>query len=143
VDLREQLFLSPRLPGYYLFPSSYLSWTIKPAKMKKFAYNFPIHPEKIEDWLEFVNEINTSRNEEFSEMHARIGVTRESWYLKKGKDTTEVIVYTEAENENFLVNFKNDDSEFSNWFRQKVSELQPVNLDESTEMPQLVLDWKE
>ncbi|WP_417885848.1 hypothetical protein [Zunongwangia sp.] len=111
--------------------------------MKKFAYSLAIRADKVEDWLSFVDEVNNNRNKEFSEMHARIGVLKESWYLQQKEENFEVVVYTEAEDENFMMNFKNDDSEFSNWFRESVAACQPINLDSETTMPRLVLDWNE
>ncbi|MCL6219905.1 hypothetical protein [Zunongwangia pacifica] len=109
--------------------------------MQKFGYSFPIDPEKVEDWLNFVKEIKHNRSEEFSQMHARIGVYKESWYLQQRNNTYEVVVYTEAESENFMLNFKNDHSDFSNWFRAQVAKFQTIDLDTEIEMPQLVLDW--
>ncbi len=111
--------------------------------MKKFAYSFPISKEKKDEWLSFVKKINTIKKKEFTEMHSRIGVTKESWYLQKTELNYEVIIYTEAKDENFMENFKNDNSEFSNWFRNEVLKLQDINLNYKVKMPTLVLDWTE
>lgn len=111
--------------------------------MKKFAYSFPILKEKIKEWREFAKEVNTIRKLEFTEMHARIGVTKESWYLQETKVGYDVIIYTEAKNENFMEKFKEDNSEFSEWFRSEVAKLQDVNLNTKLEMPKIVLDWAE
>lgn len=111
--------------------------------MKKFAYSFPILKEKIEEWREFANEVNTVRKLEFTEMHVRIGVTKESWYLQETKVGYDVIIYTEAKNENFMEKFKEDNSEFSEWFRSEVAKPQDVNLNTKLEMPEIVLDWAE
>lgn len=111
--------------------------------MKKFAYSFPILTGKTEEWLNFAKEVNTTRKQEFTEMHKRIGVVKESWYLQKTKFGYDVIIYTEAKDEKFMENFKNDNSEFSQWFRNKVAKLQDVNLNIKTVMPKLVLDWTE
>lgn len=111
--------------------------------MKKFAYSFPILSNKVDQWLEFAKEVNTTRKREFTEMHARIGVTKESWYLQKTTAGYEVLVYTEAKDENFIQKFKNDTSAFSEWFREKVVQYQDINLDSTFSMPQLVLDWSE
>ncbi|MBZ9627151.1 hypothetical protein LB450_03450 [Psychroflexus sp. CAK1W] len=111
--------------------------------MKKFAYSFPILEHKIDKWLSFAEEINTSKNDEFSQMHKRIGVKKESWFLQKSDDGYSVVVYTEAESDDFLENFKNDTSDFSNWFRKEVSELQNIDLNYKTQMPIKVLDWEE
>lgn len=111
--------------------------------IKKFAYSFPILEDKIDQWLNFANEVNTTRKEEFSKMHKRIGVKKESWFLQNSTEGYSVLVYTEADNEEFMANFKKDQSEFSDWFRKKVSELQNVDLDHKTEMPVKVLDWEE
>ena len=73
--------------------------------MKKYVYSYPILKDNIEEWLHFVKEVNTNRNLEFTEMHARIGVTKESWYLKQTNDVYEVLVYTEAKDENFVEKF--------------------------------------
>jgi hypothetical protein len=72
-------------------------------------------------------------------MHGRIGVKKESWYLQETQNGFYVVVYTEATNENF----KNDNSEFSKWFRGEVTQLQGINLDTEVKMPKLVLDWTE
>lgn len=109
--------------------------------LEKFVYAFPILTEKVEEWLQFVKEINTTRKKDFSEMHARIGVFKENWYLQKKHEDFQVIVYTEAHDEQFLRRFKEDQSEFSNWFREKVSELQSIDLDSETTMPEMVLNW--
>ena len=109
--------------------------------MKKFAYSYPILNEKLNEWFSFVEEVNTNRNREFSEMHARIGVTKESWYLQKTSAGYEVVVYTEAIDENFVEKFKNDNTEFSNWFRSKVEKTQSIDLNAHSEMPEIVLDW--
>lgn len=111
--------------------------------MKKYAYSFPILKDKVNLWLDFVNEINTTRNKDFSEMHNRIGVTKESWYLQETEKGYDVIIYTEAEDEHFMKNFKNDNSEFSAWFREKVSACQGINLNTKITMPDIVLDWSE
>ncbi|MGY5850918.1 hypothetical protein [Salegentibacter sp. F14] len=111
--------------------------------MKKFAYSFPILENKIDQWLNFAKVINTTKSEEFSAMHKRIGVRKESWFLQKSPRGYTVVVYTEADSENFMNNFKNDHSDFSNWFRKEVSELQDIDLDQQTQMPINVLDWEE
>jgi len=111
--------------------------------MKKYVYSYPILKENIEEWLHFVKEVNTNRNLEFTEMHARIGVTKESWYLKQTNDVYEVLVYTEAKDENFVEKFKNDDTAFSDWFKGEVIRIQEIDLNANTEMPKLVLDWSE
>ncbi len=109
--------------------------------MKKFAYSFPILKGKIEEWLKFAKEVNTTRKIEFSEMHARIGVTKESWYLQETSAGYDVIIYTEAKDENFTENFVKDNSGFSKWFRSEVARLQGVNLNTKAVMPRIVLDW--
>jgi len=111
--------------------------------MKKYAYSYPILKEKIDEWLAFVKEVNTNRNVEFTEMHARIGVTKESWYLQKTNIGYEVVVYTEAKDEKFVEKFKKDNTEFSNWFRNEVAKIQDIDLNSQSEMPQMVLDWSE
>jgi len=111
--------------------------------MKKFAYSYPILKEKIGDWLAFVKEVNTNRNLEFTEMHARIGVTKESWYLQKTNAGFEVVVYTEARDEKIAEKFKNDNTEFSNWFRSEVARIQDIDLNSQSELPKIVLDWSE
>jgi len=107
--------------------------------MKKYAYSYTIIKEKIDEWLVFVKEVNTNRNRAFTEMHARIGVTKESWYLQKTSVGYEVLVYTEARDEKF----KNENTEFSNWFRSEVIRIQNIDLNSNTEMPKIVLDWSE
>ncbi|MCD8411315.1 hypothetical protein J2Q11_00590 [Tenacibaculum finnmarkense genomovar finnmarkense] len=109
--------------------------------MKKFAYSFPILTDKIEEWLNFAKEVNTTRKLEFTEMHERIGVTKESWYLQKTTVGYDVVIYTEAKDEHFMKNFKNDNSEFSEWFRCKVANIQDINLNTKVTMPKLILDW--
>lgn len=109
--------------------------------MKKFAYSFPILKEKIDEWLAFAKEVNTTRKPEFTAMHARIGVTKESWYLQETDAGYDVVIYTEANDENFMKNFEKDISEFSEWFRNKVTTLQDINLNTKVTMPKLVLDW--
>lgn len=111
--------------------------------MKKYAYSFPILKEKIDEWLIFVKEVNTNKNKEFTEMHARIGVTKESWYLQKSTNGYEVVVYTEARDEKFVEKFKNDKTEFSDWFRSEVAKIQNIDLNSQSEMPEIVLDWSE
>jgi hypothetical protein len=111
--------------------------------MKKFAYSFPILTSEINKWLAFVEEVKSSRDKEFAEMHARIGVTKESWYLQKTNAGYDVVVYTEARDEKFMENFKNDRSEFSDWFRSEVGKIQDIDLDNQSVLPKLVLDWNE
>jgi len=111
--------------------------------MKKYAYSYPILKGKIDEWLAFVKEVNTNRNIEFTEMHARIGVTKESWYLQKTNVGYEVIVYTEARDEKFVEKFKKDNTEFSNWFRSEVARTQNIDLNSKVEIPKIVLDWSE
>lgn len=111
--------------------------------MKKLAYSFPILNEKLGEWLDFAKKVNTSRNSEFTEMHARIGVTKESWYLQKTSIGHDVVIYTEAKDENFIENFKNDTSPFSNWFRNEVARLQDIDLNAQSVPPELILDWSE
>lgn len=111
--------------------------------MKKFAYSFPILEDKVDRWLNFVKEVNTTRKKEFTKMHKRIGVKKESWFLQSSNNGYSVLVYTEAENEKFMENFKKDKSNFSEWFRKEVSDLQNINLDYQTKMPVKVLDWEE
>lgn len=111
--------------------------------MEKFGYSFPILKSKVDQWLNFVREVNTTRRKEFSEMHKRIGVRKESWFLKESPDGYSVIVYTEADSEDFLDKFRKDQSDFSVWFRKEVSDLQNIDLNQLTQMPVKVLDWEE
>lgn len=109
----------------------------------KYVYSFPLAKGKVKEWLKFVNEVNTIRNSEFTKMHARIGVTKESWYLKENENDFEVMVYTEANNQNFSEKFQNDKSDFSDWFKSEVAKIQNYDLNEGIKMPKLVLDWVE
>ncbi|MEH6537232.1 MAG: hypothetical protein V7719_12615 [Psychroserpens sp.] len=109
----------------------------------KYVYGFPLEKENVQKWLKFAEEVNTTRNKEFTKMHARIGVTKESWYLKQHNDDFEVLVYTEASDDNFSENFQNDKSDFSDWFKREVGRIQNYNLNEGIKMPKLVLDWIE
>ncbi|MGG6231669.1 hypothetical protein [Tenacibaculum sp. SDUM215027] len=112
-------------------------------KVKKYMYSFPILKEKIDEWKSFAQKVNGEKNEEFTKMHKRIGVTKELWFLKEKKDSYEVLVYTEAVNDNFMELFKEDTSEFSEWFKANVEKTQKIDLTESFKMPELVLDWVE
>ncbi len=111
--------------------------------MKKFAYSFPIPKEKIDEWLKFAEEVNTTRRMEFTKMHARIGVTKESWYVQERESGYDLLVYTEAKDEHFMRNFEKDHSEFSEWLRNKVAQLQNIDLNTKVVMPKIVLDWSE
>jgi len=107
----------------------------------KYVYSFPLEKEIVQEWLKFAEEVITTRNDEFTKMHARIGVTKESWYLKENKKDFEVMVYTEANNQNFSEKFQNDKSDFSDWFKSEVVRIQNYNLNEGVIMPKQVLDW--
>ncbi len=109
----------------------------------KYVYSFPLAKNMLQEWLKFAKEVNTTRNNEFTKMHARIGVTKESWYLKENKNDFEVMVYTEANNQNFSEKFQNDKSDFSDWFKNEVIRIQNYNLNEGVKMPIKVLDWVE
>tara|TARA_R110002051_G_scaffold92242_5_gene161967 strand:+ start:14258 stop:14602 length:345 start_codon:yes stop_codon:yes gene_type:complete len=109
----------------------------------KYVYSFPLSKDMVQEWLKFAEEVNTIKNSEFTKMHKRIGVTKESWYLKENENDFEVMVYTEANNQDFTEKFQNDKSEFSDWFKSEVTRIQNYNLNEGVKMPKLVLDWNE
>lgn len=107
-----------------------------------FAYSYPILTEKLNEWLVFVKEVNINRRQEFTEMHVRIGVTKESWYLQKTARGYEVVVYTEVTDETFVEKFKKDGTDFSNWFRSEIVKNQGIDINSQPELPEMVLDWE-
>jgi hypothetical protein len=109
---------------------------------QKYIYSFPIPSDKVMEWLNFINEIKTFRINEFSELHKKIGVLKECWFLEKKDNDYKVLIYTEAIDESFIENFRNDTSSFSFWFRQKVKSIQDVNLQAEIYLPKMILDWE-
>src|SRR3990172_3510540 len=109
---------------------------------KLFAMAAPILPGKTEDWKKFINELKTTRYNQFCESRKKLGV-RERTFLQQTPMGDFVLVTLEGVNpEAAFANFAAGNDEFTNWFVSQVNEIHGFDLRQSPPgpMPEIVID---
>ncbi len=114
--------------------------------MAVFNAAFPIMPGKLEAARGFASEAMGPRRAEFEEYQKRRRVTRETWSVQATSDGNAFsVVWIESPDpEKSIAEGVQDSSEFGTWFRERVKEINGVDLDPAQPLPgfpELTLDW--
>jgi hypothetical protein len=107
---------------------------------------FPVLPGKVEAARAFGEETMGARRADFEEYQKRRGVTRETWAVQENPDGSALsVVWIESPDiERALTAAAGDSSEFASWFRERVKEINGLELDpnQRIDAPKVTLDWK-
>jgi hypothetical protein len=107
-----------------------------------FVMAVPILPGKTEEWMKFRDELNTTYASQFAESRRNLGV-HERTFLQSTPMGELVIVTLEGEDpQGAFLRFGQMDDSFSQWFKERVSDLHGIDVTVPPEqgMVKLVLD---
>jgi hypothetical protein len=115
--------------------------------MAVFNGAFPILPGKVEAQRDFAEETMGARRADFEEFQKRRAVTRETWSVQQTLDGNAfaVIWFESPDPEQAIAEVARDPSEFGTWFRERVKELNGIELDPAQPLPgapELLVDWR-
>jgi hypothetical protein len=105
------------------------------------AYAAPILPSKIDQWRQFIAELNGPRRREFEASRQRAGV-HERTFLQHSPQGVVVIATFEGEDPaGALGHMATSDDEFTRWFLQQVADIHGVDPTQLLPaLPELVID---
>lgn len=112
--------------------------------MAVFNAAFPILPGKVDAARAFAKETMGDRRSGFEEFQQRADVTRETWSIQHMPDGSAImLVWFESVDPNkTFAELAQDSSQFAVWFRERVQEINGIDLTEPPASgPELVLDW--
>ena len=110
--------------------------------MSLLAVAFPIVPGKLEQWYHFVDELNTTRRQDFVASRRRLGL-HERTFVQQTPMGDLALVTEEGDNpQRIFESFTNDDP-FARWMNQELAPLHGVDLSQpmpANILPEVVLD---
>lgn len=113
--------------------------------MAIFNAAFPILPGKLELARAFGRDAAGPRRAALDEFQRRRGVVRETWSIRETPDGDGLsVIWTEAPDlEKAMVVAAEDTSEFAVWFRERVKEINGIDLTAAPlpQPPTVTLDW--
>jgi hypothetical protein len=102
---------------------------IKEKMMEQVSFAFPVLPGQTAGTRAFFQEIETRRREEFAASEQRLGITKESWHLQQTPRGDLLLGYIESEDfAQALARFSQSRDSFDQWFKERLSELTGVDL---------------
>jgi hypothetical protein len=97
--------------------------------MQSMAMALPVRPGKTEDARRFADEIRSRRSGEASRGQSASGIQREEWFLQTGPAGEMLVGFFEADDPaRILSTVKESDSEFMQWFKQRLQDITGVDL---------------
>ena len=103
---------------------------------------FPILAGKTDDARAFQRELDTTRKPDYARSEARIGVTREYWFIAPLPSGDHLIAFFDAADVNAaLAAFVPSRDEFDLWFKRRLHEVTGVDLNNppaDMKLPELV-----
>ena len=109
---------------------------------KLFAITFPILPGKTDQWLKFINALNTDKKAEMDASRLALG-TRERTFLQRTPMGDFIIVTLEGKDpQSAFTNFGKGTDAFTQWFKKEVLECHGIDLANPPQgpLPEMVLD---
>ena len=105
---------------------------------------FPIQAGKEDDARAFAAEVAGARRDEFAAHHLRAGNTRETWALQDTPMGSFMLVWFEGDAEKAFGDLATNDSEFVQWFRERVLDLTGIDLSAPPDgpLPAILVDWQ-
>ena len=111
--------------------------------MASLASAFPVLPGKWEALRRFTQEMGGPRRSEYEASRRRLGITIERSYLQQTPQGDLVIVYTEADHpEDLLERIAASQDPFDVWFKQQLQEIHGVDFNQPPPgpPPELIFD---
>ncbi len=111
--------------------------------MASLASAFPVLPGKREALRRFTEEMGGARRSEYEASRRRLGITIERSYLQQTPQGDLVIVYTEADHpEQLLERIAASQDPFDVWFKQQLQEIHGVDFNQPPPgpPPELIFD---
>ncbi len=112
--------------------------------MAVFNVAFPILPGKVDAARSFANETLGERRSAFEEFQKRTDVARETWSIQELPDGGALILvwFEAADPGKVFSELAQDSSGFAVWFRERVQEINGIDLTQPPEGgSEVVLDW--
>ena len=104
----------------------------------------PVQSGKSEDAREFMDELEQSRMAEYAASEARIGITKEVWFLAGTQGGESLVGYIEADDfGEALARFSGSQDDFDLWFKRRLADSTGVDLNDPPEMtlPELLSSY--
>lgn len=105
---------------------------------------FPILPGKVDAARSFAHETSGKRRWDFGEFQKRSDVTRETWSIQElpGGGALLLVWFEAADPGKAFAELAQDSSELAVWFRERVQEINGIDLTQPQEGgSEVVLDW--
>jgi hypothetical protein len=111
--------------------------------MASVAIAFPLLPGKADEARQFAQQLTGPRRDEFNAAEARLGFTRQSWYLQPTPAGVQLIAYLEAENPlRSFQQFAASQDAFDRWYKQQVQALSGIDMSQPPPgLPEQILEW--
>lgn len=113
--------------------------------MTVFNAAFPILPGKLEAARAFAEEAMGDRRADFDEAQRRQGVTRETWSIQEMPDGSALVLvwFDSPDPQAAIAEVVRDPSDFGVWFRERVKDINGIDLSEPVEgVGEVILDWR-
>jgi hypothetical protein len=112
--------------------------------MAVFNVAFPILPGKADAARSFANETLGERRSAFEEFQKRADVARETWSIQELPEGGALMLvwFEAADPGKMFAELAQDSSEFAVWFRERVQEINGIDLTQPSEGgSEVALDW--
>ena len=93
------------------------------------AFAVPIKPGKVETWKSWVGELTGSRQADFDDLNARMGLTLHAAWLQENPDGSSLVVVVQdgPGAPEFLAKLAASENEVDAWFRSMVADIHPLD----------------
>ena len=112
--------------------------------MPLYAFAAPVLPGKMEEYREFVEELNTTRKKDYEASRKNAGFSRETVFLQKTPQGDMVVIVQEAENaEKAMESLRELKDPFDVWFFERVKDIHGFDI-AGGQMPsnELLIDYR-
>jgi len=104
----------------------------------------PVQPGKSDDAREFMDELEQSRMADYAASEARIGITKEVWFLAGTPGGDTLVAYIESDDfGEALTRFSGSQNDFDLWFKRRLADSTGIDLNNPPEMtlPELLSSY--
>lgn len=89
----------------------------------------PIVDSKLENWKQWITDLENGRAAEFKDFNSRYGLTRHSvWLAETPSGPVAAVLHEGPGSENFMSELATSDHDFDVWFKQRVNEVHNIDI---------------
>jgi hypothetical protein len=104
----------------------------------------PIVPEKLESWKEWINEISTTKIDEFNDFNSRMNLSgHKVWLAQTPGGPMAVVSHEGPGGDEMMQKLAASDHPFDQWFMERVSEFHGMDFSQPPPgpMPEQMINW--